>query len=256
MPRLKGRLKKMPGETTMKACLSSLVFAMSLACLPACAQQIRFVTAEIPPITTQKDGKPDGAALLILAELCKKMQVPFEVRFLPWSRAQLDTQEGKDFAIAPLARSAEREPLYKWVGPLISDQIVLMTKKAHKSALTTLPGSKNLYVGFLRASPTGAILKEAGFTKLEEANDEETSARMLEAERLDAWAVSRLLAPYTYRKLGFDPSELASGVQVRPNIMYLGFSRNVPDETIAKWQKALDELQASGKVAEILRQYE
>jgi tripartite-type tricarboxylate transporter receptor subunit TctC len=36
----------------------------------------------------------------------------------------------------------------------------------------------------------------------------------------------------------------------------MGFSLKVPDETIARWQGALDKLRANGKLAAILKTYE
>jgi ABC-type amino acid transport substrate-binding protein len=65
-----------------------------------------------------------------------------------------------------------------------------------------------------------------------------------------------MVAPYQYRLEGFDPGTLRYSVVVRPNEIYMGFSLKVPDETIARWQGALDKLRANGKLAAILKTYE
>ena len=107
-------------------------------------------------------------------------------------------------------------------------------------------------VGVLRGAPGELMLRDAGFTHLDVVTDEATSARKLDAGHIDAWLVAELVAPFQYRLLSLDPSTLENGVEVRPNVIWLGLSKSVPDETVAKLQKDLDTMKSSGGIDAII----
>jgi polar amino acid transport system substrate-binding protein len=222
---------------------------------PVMADPLRFVASPLPPLEINLDGKPDGATLVVLRELSEKMGNPYSVEFLPFPRALAVSQSSPNVAFAGAARIAERESLYKWVGPLVYDSIVLVTKKGAKAAPATLEAAKGWRIGALRGGQTEVALRNAGLTNIEEQKDWDIGAKMLEAGRVDAWAVSRLGGPYIYHSLGFDTKTLEIGPEVCRNDLYLAVSKNVPDETIAAWQKAVDEMKARGRIAEITKQF-
>lgn len=237
-----------------KAVLAAL---LGVACTvsPAMAETLRFVAAPLPPLVIDRDGRPDGVVLAVLRELSEKMGNPFSVEFLPQTRALTESQNNAGIGFAGMTRNAEREPLYKWVGPLISDSIVLITKKGKMAGSETLAAAKDWHVGAMRGSATVQALRKAGFTHIDEQGDAETGARMLNGDRLDAWASSKLAGRYIYRSLGFDPMTLDIGAEIRRNDVYLGVSRDVSDETVAAWQKALDDLKAKGRIEEIIKSF-
>jgi len=222
---------------------------------PAMADPLRFVASPLPPLEINQNGKPDGAVLLVLRELSEKMGNPYAVEFLPFPRALAESQSARNIGFVGAARIPEREPLYKWVGPLLYDSIVLVTKKGGKAAPATLEAAKTWRIGALRGGQTAVALRNAGLTNIEEQKDWEIGARMLEAGRVDAWAVSRLGGPYIYHSLGFDPKTLDIGAEVCRNDLYLAISKDVPDETIGAWQKAVNELKEGGRIAEITKQF-
>ena len=236
----------------MRRMLGLLSLCLAFSASQALAQEIRFVAGDIPPYAFQKDGQADGAAVKILQALLKGEGKTAPITFLPWSRAQQDAQQTDAIGIIPLSRTTEREPLYKWVGPLVPDRQVLVTKKGGKPAPKSVAEAKDWIVGVLRGSPGELMLKDAGFTRLDSVTDEATSARKLDAGHIDAWLVAELVAPFQYRLLNLDPSTLENSVDVRPNVIWLGLSKAVPDETVAKLQKDLDAMRSTGEVDAII----
>ncbi len=232
-----------------------LVADTAVASRDADPNALVFVAGDIPPYALVKDGKPDGAAVLIVAELAKSLGLPFDVEFQPWQRAQQTTQSNDNVGIIPLSRTPEREPLYKWVGPIVADQEVLLTRTGGKGAPRTLEEAKDWRVCVLRGSAGETALAAAGFTNLQAINDPASCARLLDSGRVDAWSAAKLVAPYQYRLNGLDPRLLQAGAVVRPNEIYLGLSRNISDERVGQWQKALDRLASSGTMAAIIKQF-
>ncbi|HXP96043.1 MAG TPA: transporter substrate-binding domain-containing protein [Telmatospirillum sp.] len=230
--------------------------ALTFTAQSALAAGLRFVGGEIPPYVYSQDGKPNGAASLIVMEMARELGEPFALEFLPWKRAQDETQQNDNVAIIPLARNAEREPLYKWVGPIVVDQEVLITLAGGKAAPKSLAEAKDWSICTLLGSPTVNVLSQAGFTNVQPTKDMATCSRMTNAGRVDAWSAARMVAPYQYRMDGFDPGMLRYGALVRPNEIYMGLSPKVSNETVARWQGALEKLRANGKVAAILKTFE
>lgn len=239
----------------MRKALLGAALGFFLAHLPAQAETLRFVAAPLPPLVIDQGGKPDGAVIAVLRELTQRMAVPFAVEFMPQARALTESQSRDDLAFAGLTRNAEREAAYKWVGPLIADSIVLLTKRGKKAAPSSLDAAKDWAVGALRGGATIPALQKAGFTNIVELKDTETGARMLDAERIDGWASPKLSGGYVYSALGLDPKTLETGPEVRRNDVFLGLPKAVSDATVAAWQKALDDMRASGRIDAITAQF-
>jgi len=220
------------------------------------AEDLSFVAGQIPPYAFKKDGKPDGSEPLIVEAIAKELGVPFNIRFQPWVRAQLTAQREKNIGIVPLSRTSERESLYKWVGPLVYDQEVLVTVASNKKAPTSLDEAKEWLVCDLRGSPGDAKLKSLGFTHLFAATDTVTCAHMLAAMQVDAWSTGIMPAHYLFKISGFDPATLSIGAKVRDNDTYLGFSKDVDDDVVARWQKSLDRMREDGRLSALLRSIE
>ncbi|MFD1626278.1 substrate-binding periplasmic protein [Azospirillum griseum] len=219
------------------------------------AEPLRFVTSALPPLEINRNGEPDGAVLQVLRDLSATMGNPFTVEFLPFPRALAAPQEQPHVGFAGAVRNAEREVLFKWIGPLVYDSIVLVTKKGVRAAPATLSAARDWRIGALNGGNTAAVLKEAGLTNIQTQKDWETGARLLDADRIDAWAVSRLGGPYIYKALGFDPNSLDIGPEICRNDLYIAVSKTVPDDTIAAWQRAVDDMKNRGRIDEITRRF-
>lgn len=237
-----------------RACL---VLGFFLIASPGLAQAdpLRFVTSALPPLEINRNGEPDGAVLQVLRELSATMANPFTVEFLPFPRALAAPQEHPNVGFAGAVRNAEREALFKWVGPLVYDSIVLVTKKGVRAAPATLGEARAWRIGALNGGNTSAVLKEAGLTNIQTQKDWETGARLLDADRIDAWAVSRLGGPYIFKSLGFDPNMLDIGPEICRNDLYLAVSKNVPNETIVAWQRAVDGMKNQGRIDAITKRF-
>lgn len=216
---------------------------------------IRFVTNPLPPLQINRDGQPDGAVLEVLRELCARMNQPYAVEFLPFPRALAAPRQTPATGFAGASRTPEREPHYKWVGPLVRDEIVLATRKDLRPAPASLEEARPLRVGVLLGAHTETLLRQMGFDNIERLTDYETGARMLKLGRIDVWAASRLAMPYLYRTQEADPADLDFGATIARNDVYLAASVDIPNATIAAWQKALDRMHAQGRVTEITNRF-
>ncbi len=121
----------------------------------------------------------------MLTEMAKRANIEVNLKFEPWSRAQSDTQAGKDLAIIALTRTPEREPKYTWIVPLLSDPLWLHATRGDLN-ISALDGC-TLNISVLRGTPQEDTLRQAGLTKLDLTTNDNSGAKMLKAGRVDAW---------------------------------------------------------------------
>ncbi len=94
---------------------------------------LRLVTGELPPYcfhvpppNVAEDGRPMGLVYDVVREVARRVGNPQTVDFLPWPRAQELAMAGSDIGILALTRTPEREPHYRWIFNVVTDELVLV----------------------------------------------------------------------------------------------------------------------------------
>jgi len=228
---------------------------LALLLLPSivAAQSIKVVAAEFPPLTTNAGGQPGGVVLEVVREAGRRAGIALEFSFLPWQRAQLETQSRNDVLIIPFTRTPSREAQYQWVAPVLEFHTVLVTLA---NPPTSIEEARMLVVGFVRGTSFKDEAEQAGLPYVEESNDDVMNARKLKLGRIGAWITTDLMAQGVYRQAGFDPAELKYGPNLGPvKISYVAASRDFPKETAKKIADAIDQMRADGSYQAIVKRY-
>ncbi|MEP6874153.1 MAG: transporter substrate-binding domain-containing protein [Burkholderiales bacterium] len=221
---------------------------------PCVAQQaIKVVAAEFPPLTTNANGQPGGVVLEVVREACRRAGIALEFSFLPWQRAQLETQTRNDVLIIPFTRTPSREGQYQWVAPVLEFHTVMVTLAKPPSSIEE---ARTLVVGFVRGTSFKDEAEQAGLPYVEETTDDLTNARKLKLGRIGAWITTDLMAQGVYRQAGFDPAELKYGPNLGPvKISYVAASPDFPKETAKRIANAIDQMRADGSYQAIVKRY-
>lgn len=221
---------------------------------PSVAEQsIKVVASEFPPLTTNAGGQPGGVVLEILREAGRKAGIPLEFSFLPWQRAQLETQARNDVLIIPFTRTSDREAHYQWVAPVLEFYTVMVTLSDPPASIEE---ARQLVVGYVRGTSFKDEAERAGFPYVEETNDDVTNARKLKLGRIGAWITTDLMAHGVYRQAGFDPAELKYGPNLGPvKISYVAASHDFPKETAKRIANAINQMRADGSYQAIVKRY-
>lgn len=231
--------------------LALLALIFSAPCVAE--QSIKVVAAEFPPLTTNAGGQPGGVVLEVVREACKRAGIPLEFSFLPWQRAQLETQAGNDVLIIPFTRTPSREAQYQWVAPVLEFHTVLVTLASPPSSIEE---ARMLVVGYVRGTSFKDEVEQAKFPYVEESNDDVVNARKLKLGRIGAWITTDLMAHGVYRQAGFDPAELKYGPNLGPvKISYVAASLDFPKETAERIANAINQMRADGSYQAIVKRY-
>ena len=82
------------------------------------------MTEDYPPFNMQGEGgKIVGLSTEVVEELFKRAGVEYKLTLMPWKRAYEDTLGTPNTALYSTTRTPEREALFKWVGPLVNNQL-------------------------------------------------------------------------------------------------------------------------------------
>src|SRR5215831_7671567 len=100
-------------------------FALAVVALPTHA--LTLVTEENPPFNYTEQGKVVGLSTEIMSELGKRSGVPLQIKSMLWEQAYLAAQRDKDTCVYSTARLENRERLFTWIGPIATNQWVLIS---------------------------------------------------------------------------------------------------------------------------------
>lgn len=221
----------------------------------AMAENFEIMTEEYPPFNYTENGQITGLATEVVLELAKKVGHPTNIEVKPWARAYAQIQKQDGLILYSMTRTEARESLFKWVGPVASNKWVFFTKKGSGITVDSLEGAKAIgKIGTYKDDAAEAFLKEQGFANLDSVVNDDLNVPKLMAGRIDLWIVGELQGIYKAKLQGVS-DQLEKVMDVKDTQLYIAFSKNTPDEVIAKWQAALDELKASGSYDAMVKKY-
>ncbi|AHL73913.1 hypothetical protein CH92_01905 [Stutzerimonas stutzeri] len=243
--------------------LSFVLLALSLVFLPSAFAnsdevKINLLTQNFPPFSMATDGKNfareesiDGIDADVVAELFKRAGIDYEMTLrFPWNRLQKLAEEKHGFAVFSLSRTPEREPKYKWVGPLSEIQIVLLKMPGSPIQLASLDDAKKYRIGSKDGSVGSQYLINRGFElhkSLIKTPDK------LKAGQFDLWATTNPSGDYEAMQAGIGALEVA--LTLNRVDLYLALNKETPDEVIQKLQRTLDQMKQEGLLQMATQRY-
>jgi polar amino acid transport system substrate-binding protein len=240
-----------------------LPFLSLLLLPPAVAEEeeLRLLAAELPPYTFRIPphrigefvGPGQGIVHEIVVDIARRIGHSGRIEYLPWHRAQDIAMTRDNIGILALTRSPEREPNYRWMVKILTDDLILVGGQGVD--VSGLDKVKDRPIGVLRRSGAEALLEDMGFSRIEPASEEWINARKLKQRYIDAWLAPRLMVIHGYREVGGDPEKLNIGRIIRASEIYLAASKTLSDAKVARWRAAFDRLKADGGYDKILEKY-
>nr|WP_265462502.1 MULTISPECIES: transporter substrate-binding domain-containing protein [Aeromonas] len=228
----------------------SLVLAAGLVL----AAPLKVMTEDYPPFNMEGEGgEVVGLSTEIVEELFKRAGVDYTLVLMPWKRAYEDTLSTPNTALYSTTRTPERETLFKWVGPLVSDKWIFFSNPSANLAIKSLDDAKQYTIGGYTGDATVEYLKAQGFTKFQLASNDRTNLKKLMAGRIDLWVAGEYQAPYlaTQEKVE-TPKPLFSFMEAH---MSLAFNKDTPDDLITKLNETLAAMTADGTIEKINAKY-
>ncbi|MCP3926814.1 MAG: amino acid ABC transporter substrate-binding protein [Desulfobacterales bacterium] len=203
-----------------------------------------YMTEDYAPANYLENGKLKGYSVEILKLIWKKMGYPEQkINVFPWARSYSYVMKQKNHVLFSMARTKDRENLFKWVGPICTSRQVLIALADKKIKLSKIEDVKKYNTGAIIKDVAGMIVKKSGFAKkLQSVSRLSQNIQKLELGRIDLIAYSEQ-GLYEYLKLNRIDTKKYETVFVLQEIgLYYTFHKATPDSLINSFQKAIDNL--------------
>ncbi len=174
---------------------------------------------------------------------------------LPWARGYVLLEKQKNSVLFTMARTKEREHMFKWVGPLSTERQVLIALSKKKVELQSIEDAGELFVECILGDVTGNLLKASGFNagKLMGVSKLIQNIKKLSSDRIDLIAYSERGFRNYLETNKLDPDKYETVFILKSTTQYFAFHKDVPDSLIQKFQNALDSIQEEHKA--LLKRY-
>ncbi|MFJ3470259.1 substrate-binding periplasmic protein [Pseudomonas sp. NPDC090201] len=228
---------------------------LALACLNARADTLQVVT-EDSSYSAFENGKVVGVASEIVEQTLARAGITdYHMTLYPWARAYDMARLEPNVLIYPIIRSAERDPLFKWVGEL--DQVTPSFYKLRERrdvVVKTLQDARSYSVGVVRDDSRQEYLEGKGFSKMVvSANNLDNLRKLLSGQVL--------LVPMPEREareqcddlhIAYEDLEAVYTLDDLSKGLYVAISLKTPEETVKRITNAFAQLKNDGTVAKVL----
>lgn len=235
-----------------------LIFVSFLLLVTYCtASELEIYTEEnFPAQYSDSNGNAAGWAVEIVKEIMKEIGENNKIEIRPWSRAYMDIQTKPNVAVFLMTRNKEREPLFKWVGPLAKSKIVLVGRKGISKKINTIEDAKKVRaIGAIKDDGKEKVLLNLGFTNVDSVLTHEQNAKKLILGRIELFVTGNFTWRYIMSAAGGNPEEFEEALFVSENMLYIAFSKDVSDEVIKRWQKGYMQVVKNGKLRKIYQKW-
>ena len=230
-------------------------FALLHAAL-AHAADTKIITTDVPPFAYIDNGRLTGVCVDVVQEIERRLNVTAPIDVEPWLRAFHAGQEQPRTILVCPKRTADRETLFKWVGPIVTTTADLYALTARHIQVTSLEDARMLTSILVPRGSYGAkFLADNGFTNVEEVDNPHAMFRMLLAGRAPAIFIENAQISALMTEQSIPSNTVRRLLLVLTMDADLTFSKDFPDADVAQWQKALDDMKQDGTYARIFKHY-
>lgn len=252
-------------RTRRGVCYLALLLALGLTGTNADARTpdhtpLTIITEEWPPYNYSEEGELKGVSVEIMKTVLKELGRSDAIQVYPSERAKkmLDTLPNTIFF--SLFRTKEREPRYKWIGPIGFDAIYFYQRKGDPRQINSMEDARKVpLIACRQAGLVYDTLQKGGFKNLDAKahSSQQIYFKLLKGRSDLAISDSPLGVQYFLKKEGLAPDSLTqTSVMVARSDLYIVGSLDIPDAEITRWQQTLLRLRDNGTIEKIYREYQ
>jgi polar amino acid transport system substrate-binding protein len=249
----------------LKMIKSSLLFGLLFSACAAHAElpygyKVVLLTENFPPFNMSVDDKNfarddgiDGISAEIVRAMFKRAKIDYSLSLrFPWDRLYRLTLDKPSYGLFSTTFTPERQPLFKWVGPLAKTGWVLLAAPGNTLSVASLKEAGQYKVGAYKNDAVSQHLESQGLTPINALRDQENVKKLISG-KIDLWATTDPVGRYLAKQEGV--SGLTTVLRFNEAELYLALNKDTPDEVVHRLQKALDELRSEGFVEDMTNSY-
>lgn len=216
------------------------------------AENLQLITEELAPLSFTKDGYVTGFCTEVVREIMRRTSTHASIEVQPWMRGYKTAIEKVNVGLFCTSRTAEREELFQWVGPVSNIVDAVYARRGAGIKVKSLADAKGVEsVLVLRGSYSHQLLEKLGFRNVYTGKTPEEIIKMILAGRAPLMVASNLTVPEVLSKLGERSDALEQVFIVARAQTYIAFSRGTSQTIVHRWQGALDDMKNDGSFSVI-----
>lgn len=206
-----------------------------------------------PLFTIAGSDKLSGVSIEVLRVASKRAGRTIKIEMMPFQPALYALQNDRACLLPALFRNASREGRYRWIASYHSAELKFLSIGP---AINTLQEGRALdSIAVETDASANQFLSSMGFENLARIPNPASSARMLQAGRVVAWAQSVIAANRMWADLDLGP-ELQAGDPIHILPVYVAAGLDYPDDLAEIYATSINSLTSDGSVARIIASYE
>ncbi len=219
---------------------------------------LQILTTEEPPANYTVGGEVAGITTDVVNDLRARLAEKAAIEVLPWTRVYRTALTRPNTLIFTLGKTPERaEQGLVFIGPITTRKHVIYKRSESDLRVDSLDDIKRqgLLVGGMRGDWRTALIKEHGIRVDEAVTHQRSLKLLLMGSRIDLIAMSDIEWRMHAILEGLSHDRLKPAMVISEAPAYLAFSKGTPSATVAKWQHALSDFQASDVPSRLARKW-
>jgi polar amino acid transport system substrate-binding protein len=243
----------MPSIDRILLALSAAAMCSLSQAAPA-AQRLYITTENSPPASMSHGGRVVGTGTDKVREIMARTGTSYTIELLPWKRAYSAALSRPDACVFSTTRTAERENLFKWVGPTDEADWVLLGLADRSLQINSLEDARALRIGTYNGDARDEYLRTRGF-QVDPAPNDMINPKKLLLNRIDLWAASLRRGSAVLEQNGW-AGRIVPVLTFAKVRVYLACNPAVPDALIARMNESLEAMGKDGTLRRIERKYD
>jgi polar amino acid transport system substrate-binding protein len=164
-----------------------------------------------------ENGRVTGLSTEVVQAVLREVDMSPRIEVLPWARAYDLSLHTDNVLIYSIARTPQREHLFKWVGVIAPAKWFFYSLATHPIVLHSLADARHYKIATVKDDAGEQYLLAEGFKpgkELQSGNVYDNNYRKLKAGRVELWISNELNAISLMKKHGDDVSALVRSLEL------------------------------------------
>ena len=224
-----------------------LTIGVSLGC--AQEYRVKIYTEEYPPYNHWEDNKVVGTSTELVRDVIERLKGEIffdEIELVPWARAYDEALNTKNNAVYTIARTKEREELFRWICPVACAEVGIIARKINSIRIDELEDLKGLRVGVVREDVGHQMLrKRLPEYEFDISNSSESNLLKLQQGRIDVFVYDTNVFGSMLEIMGLKPDEFEAVHVLGKMPFCVAFNVDTDEVVLQKFRTAFTEITGS-----------
>jgi polar amino acid transport system substrate-binding protein len=220
------------------------------------AAPLQLYTEEYPPLNYARGERPVGLAVDLVREILARTGQGARISLVPWARAYQAAQSEPDSGVFVIMRTAEREALFQWVGPVAVVVTSFYALRGSGVRIASLEEARRVgTIAVPRQWYSYQALQASGLDNLYGVIGPQQMMSMLSHGRVPVVVADNVTLESLLALGGLQVADVEPLYGFLRSEAYIAFSPATDARRVAEWQAALDSMKRDGSFALIYRRW-